>query len=116
MPNECPFCHPLCSVNGSSMGFSTEPVKGGSFEAAANGSSGGGGEGVQLPKVPFSDWELRPEDIQICSHPDGRPWELGTGAFGQVQPNLFKNGLSLQTGLSNENAIHQFDCSSEGQA
>jgi hypothetical protein len=45
--------------------------------AAANGA-------LDLPRVPFSDWELRPEDIEICRRPDGRQWEIGAGAFGQV--------------------------------
>ena len=45
---------------------------------AANGA-------LDLPRVPFSDWELRPEDIEICRRPDGRQWEIGAGAFGQVQ-------------------------------
>jgi len=39
---------------------------------------------VELPRVPFSDWELRPQDIKICMRPDGRKWEIGSGAFGQV--------------------------------
>lgn len=52
------------------------------------GASGSavGVDGVQLPRVPFSDWELRPEDIEICTRPDGRQWEIGAGAFGQVKP------------------------------
>ena len=30
------------------------------------------------------DWEIRISDLQICQHPDGRPIELGSGAFGKV--------------------------------
>lgn len=39
---------------------------------------------MELPRVPFSDWELRPQDVKICMRPDGRKWEIGSGAFGQV--------------------------------
>jgi hypothetical protein len=52
-----------------------------------SGGDGAAANGVlDLPRVPFSDWELRPEDIEICRRPDGRQWEIGTGAFGQVSP------------------------------
>jgi hypothetical protein len=35
-------------------------------------------------QVPFSDWELRPEDIVICKRANGEDWQIGNGAFGQV--------------------------------
>ena len=30
------------------------------------------------------DWELTPEDVQICKRPDGSLWRLGSGGFGEV--------------------------------
>lgn len=34
--------------------------------------------------MPFSDWVLKTEDIEICKRPDGDDWQIGCGAFGQV--------------------------------
>ena len=36
-------------------------------------------------QVPFSDWELRPEDVSICKRANGEDWQIGNGAFGQVR-------------------------------
>ena len=36
-----------------------------------------------LPRIG-SDWEIGPEDLTICTRPDGRQWLLGTGAFSTV--------------------------------
>lgn len=41
-----------------------------------------------LPDLPWSDWELKPEDLQICSRPDGSRWHLGSGAYGSVYKGL----------------------------
>ena len=30
------------------------------------------------------DWEISSAELQICRHPDGRPVELGSGAFGKA--------------------------------
>lgn len=30
------------------------------------------------------DWEISSAELQICRHPDGRPIELGSGAFGKA--------------------------------
>lgn len=30
------------------------------------------------------DWEIKSSELQLCHHPDGRPIELGSGAFGKV--------------------------------
>ena len=34
------------------------------------------------------DWRIEPDEIEICKHPDGSPWSLGTGGFGQVPSRL----------------------------
>ena len=40
---------------------------------------------AQLPERPSTlDWLIHPSEITICKRPDGTPWLLGTGAFGQV--------------------------------
>ncbi|GAB4815748.1 hypothetical protein N2152v2_002794 [Parachlorella kessleri] len=38
--------------------------------------------------VPWNDWEIRPEEIEIMKRPDGGDWELGSGGFGQVYKAL----------------------------
>ncbi len=30
------------------------------------------------------DWEISSTELQICRHTDGRPIELGSGAFGKA--------------------------------
>ncbi len=39
-------------------------------------------------QVPFSDWELRPEDVSICKRANGEDWQIGSGAFGQVRSGM----------------------------
>ena len=39
---------------------------------------------ICVRQVPFSDWELRPEDVVICKRANGEDWQIGNGAFGQV--------------------------------
>ena len=34
--------------------------------------------------MPWSDWEVPGDQIEICRRPDGLDWELGAGAFGKV--------------------------------
>lgn len=34
--------------------------------------------------MPWSDWEVPGDQIEICKRPDGSDWELGAGAFGKV--------------------------------
>ena len=40
--------------------------------------------GRPIPRDTVSDWEIGPEDLQICRERDGRHFELGVGAFGKV--------------------------------
>ena len=37
-----------------------------------------------IQNVPWSDWQIDQEDITICQRPDGRLWELGSGASAKV--------------------------------
>ena len=39
---------------------------------------------LPLPELPFSDWLIPEAELQVCTRPDGTPWELGSGAFGRV--------------------------------
>lgn len=34
------------------------------------------------------DWELKSSDVAICRRPDGAPWSLGKGGFGEVFKGL----------------------------
>jgi hypothetical protein len=50
-------------------------------------SSGQGHGQVQLPgplSGPVQAWVINPEQIKICEHPRGGPWQLGSGSFGVV--------------------------------
>ena len=44
--------------------------------------------GFSLPAMPWSDWEINSSEIQLCKRPNGADWELGSGSFGKVRPNL----------------------------
>ena len=47
---------------------------------------------VRLQKpLPFEEFEVRLEDVEICKRPDGSPWHLGQGSFG--------SGMSLPFSL-----------------
>ena len=35
-------------------------------------------------ELPFSDWEVEGEALEVCRHPDGTPIVLGQGSFGTV--------------------------------
>jgi len=35
--------------------------------------------------LPFSDWRIEPEEIEIDCRPDGTLWRLGGGGFGDVR-------------------------------
>lgn len=49
------------------------------------GSLGKQGSTIELPSLPWSDWEISAEQITICKREDGSDWELGAGAFGKVK-------------------------------
>ena len=59
------------------------------------------------------DWELLPSDVNICKHPDGTPWRLGKGGFGEVFKGL-KDGVDevavkrIRILSSSPNMINQF--------
>ena len=83
-------------LQGVTPGSATPPS--GSAESSARGllqheGAGGSHEGTDreleraplcLPSLPWSDWEIREGDVDICRRPDGSDWELGGGAFGKV--------------------------------
>lgn len=43
-----------------------------------------------MGNVPWSDWQIDQEDILLCKRPDGRLWELGSGASATV-PHIFNH-------------------------
>ena len=47
-------------------------------------SLGRGESQIELPRMPWSDWEIAAEQITICKRPNGEDWELGSGAYGSV--------------------------------
>ncbi|DBA88396.1 TPA: hypothetical protein ACH3X2_004890 [Trebouxia sp. C0005] len=50
-------------------------------------SLGQGQDQGQLPgpsSGPVQAWVINPEQIKICEHPRGGPWQLGSGSFGVV--------------------------------
>lgn len=59
----------------------------GPMPSALQSSSGQGQGQVQLPgplSGPVQAWVINPEQIKICEHPKGGPWQLGSGSFGVV--------------------------------
>lgn len=38
---------------------------------------------TQLPGLA-SDWEINPDELEICHKPDGSEWVLGSGASAKV--------------------------------
>ena len=46
--------------------------------------------------MPWSDWEVPGDQIEICKRPDGSDWELGAGAFGKVRLHASHNTLLTQ--------------------
>ena len=40
--------------------------------------------GDTTAELPFSDWEVEGEALEVCRHPDGTPVVLGQGSFGTV--------------------------------
>ncbi|PRW39362.1 serine threonine- kinase [Chlorella sorokiniana] len=79
---------------GSTAGTASGSTGGALRRLPSKTSSGGGSTTLvpieeSLPRLdPFSDWQITPEEIEICKRPDGSDWELGTGGFGKVYKAL----------------------------
>ena len=43
---------------------------------------------MDLPELPWSDWEIKPEDIQYVMGEESQPLKLGAGAYGAVNMTL----------------------------
>lgn len=41
-------------------------------------------QAASQPRQPNQAWEINPDQIQICQHPRGGLWQLGSGSFGVV--------------------------------
>ena len=48
------------------------------------GLEAGGPESMELPELPFGEWEMDPADIEYLTDEQGRRIELGAGSFGTV--------------------------------
>ena len=46
------------------------------------------GTSVDLPELPWSDWEIKADDIIMAKDADGSPVKLGSGAYGTVSHSL----------------------------
>jgi len=58
-----------------------------SIPSVVSGSSAGASTGsLGLPDLPWSDWELKADDIIITKDAEGNPIKLGSGAYGTVGP------------------------------
>jgi hypothetical protein len=56
----------------------------------ASGDLNKPGSLIQLPALPWSDWEVPADQVSICKHEDGSDWELGAGAYGKVGAAAFE--------------------------
>lgn len=66
-----------------------DPAGGTVVERGGSGVSTSGRMGsgaIELPLLPWSDWEISADEIRICRRPNGAEWELGSGAFGKARP------------------------------
>ena len=65
----------------------TENSQAVSIRTAVSGDSGAGSRtsgSLGLPELPWSDWEIKADDIHISKDEDGQPIKLGSGAYGTV--------------------------------
>lgn len=96
-------------AGGADAGAATfVPVGGG--RRGSNGSttdtseSEAGNSSEDSERSPLFSWEVRPEQIEILRRADGRPWKLGSGAYGEVYKALFDGveevALKIQVGLA----------------
>ena len=46
-------------------------------------------ENIELPDLPFRDWEMDPSDIEYTLDAEGNREELGAGSYGSVRPLLY---------------------------
>ena len=46
--------------------------------------SAGSSHSVELPDLPWSDWEIKASDIVISKDSHDEPLKLGSGAYGTV--------------------------------
>lgn len=64
-------------------------------DAQRLGSLGKQSSTIELPPLPWSDWEIPAEQIAICKREDGSDWELGSGAFGKVSISSIQSSSKL---------------------
>lgn len=51
-----------------------------------------------LMQMPWNDWQIGPDEIEVLQHEDGTDWKLGEGASGSVSdPDLFLTLIWVQT-------------------
>ena len=67
---------------GSGVGHSRAVERGGSGLSTSGRMDSGS---IELPVLPWVDWQIPAEEIRICRRPNGAEWELGSGAFGKAR-------------------------------
>ncbi|KAK9839800.1 hypothetical protein WJX81_002595 [Elliptochloris bilobata] len=69
-------------VPGLNAGYGGTAVERGGSGVSTSGRMDSGS--IELPVLPWSDWQIPAEEIRVCRRPNGAEWELGSGAFGKV--------------------------------
>lgn len=69
----------------------TSPLQSGQGRALSDPRQSQALTGSTVDEV--DDWEIKSSDLRICRSPDGRPVELGSGAFGKVTLINTQGGL-----------------------
>ncbi|KAL4529628.1 hypothetical protein Ndes2437B_g08800 [Nannochloris sp. 'desiccata'] len=80
------------AVRGSGSGFSGGSFPRSSLDALSPSGTGSPTSGNYFGglDMPFSDWEVHPNELEVIKRPDGSgaDWELGRGAWGRVYKAL----------------------------
>lgn len=67
---------------GPGLGHGRAVERGGSGVSTSGRMDSGS---IELPVLPWVDWQIPAEEIRICRRPNGAEWELGSGAFGKAR-------------------------------
>ena len=76
----------LCFADSQASSISTRSA---GLKSAASSHS------VELPDLPWSDWEIKAADINITKDSHGEPVKLGSGAYGTVKTMPVMSHMSL---------------------
>ncbi len=85
-------------------------VERGGSGASTSGRTGSGA--IELPVLPWSDWEIPADEIRICRRPNGAEWELGSGAFGKARRSWPACAFAGRGGLAGGYTVVRLACMS----